>query len=186
MYDYGYSTDYSSSVASGLLAGLAAGLMIFFIILLAVCVFIIVAEWKVFKKAGRNGWEAIIPFYNVYVLYEISGYPGWYMFLAFIPFAGTIITLVFQIMACMSLAKKFGKSDAFGVCTVFFPFVCMPILGFGSATYDDSLGEHKNTTSNTNTNSNNNVVQEKVKYCPNCGEKLSEKDTVCSKCNAEL
>lgn len=33
----------------------------------------IIGEWKVFKKAGKPGWAAIVPIYNMWVLYEISG-----------------------------------------------------------------------------------------------------------------
>ena len=43
------------------------------ILVLALCVLRIVGEWKVFVKAGKPGWAALIPFYNVWVLYEISG-----------------------------------------------------------------------------------------------------------------
>lgn len=28
----------------------------------------LVAEWMIFKKMGRQGWEGIVPFYNTYVL----------------------------------------------------------------------------------------------------------------------
>lgn len=41
---------------------------------LAIVVFLIVGEWKLFVKAGKQGWKSIIPFYNTYVLFtEIAG-----------------------------------------------------------------------------------------------------------------
>ena len=33
----------------------------------AISIVSIICNWKLFKKAGKNGWEAIIPFYNSYV-----------------------------------------------------------------------------------------------------------------------
>ena len=35
----------------------------------------------------------------------------------------------------MDLAQKYGKSAAYGLGLVFLPFIFIPMLGFGSATY---------------------------------------------------
>ena len=48
---------------------------------LAVSVITIVGYWKVFEKAGKPGWAAIIPYYNQWVLYEISGYSPFLIFI---------------------------------------------------------------------------------------------------------
>lgn len=29
------------------------------------------ANWRVYQKMGRQGWEGIIPFYNIYVQFEV-------------------------------------------------------------------------------------------------------------------
>jgi len=50
----------------------------------------------------------------------------WYIVLFFIPFAN--IYAVFKIY--IELAHKFWKSTGFGVATVFFSIVCLPILAF--------------------------------------------------------
>ena len=45
-----------------------------------VAVFMIAAMWKVFTKAGKPGWAAIVPIYNIIVLLGIAGKPacrGW-------------------------------------------------------------------------------------------------------------
>ena len=70
-----------SAAATGLAAGFMAvsGLIILFsLIAAAVSILIIVSLWKIFKKAGKNGWEAIIPIYNIITLLEISESPMWY------------------------------------------------------------------------------------------------------------
>ena len=42
------------------------------VVYLAIAVLGIVAMWKIFEKAGEPGWAAIIPFYNLYVLFKIT------------------------------------------------------------------------------------------------------------------
>ena len=52
---------------------------IFFImIIIVLLVLYFIGLWKLFQKAGKNGWEAIVPFYNTWVLVEISGLAWWY------------------------------------------------------------------------------------------------------------
>ena len=47
--------------------------LIFFVVELAIITVMIVATWKLYKKAGEPGWAAIVPFYNSYIMYKISG-----------------------------------------------------------------------------------------------------------------
>ena len=44
-----------------------------------------------FEKAGRKGWEAIVPFYSAYVMQELSGKPKWWVVLLFIPIINLIV-----------------------------------------------------------------------------------------------
>jgi hypothetical protein len=34
--------------------------------------------WKIFPKAGRKSWEALVPLYNYCVASKIGGQPFWY------------------------------------------------------------------------------------------------------------
>jgi len=111
--------------------------VIFFLFVLGVTVLMITAQWKLFQKAGREGWEAVIPIYNAYVYFEICGKPGWYAFLAFIPCIGSIILLVLYIIASLELAKRFGKTGGFGIGLFFLPFIFVPVLAFSDAVYND-------------------------------------------------
>ena len=102
------------------------------IISLAFAVFIIAAMWRIFTKAGKPGWAAIIPIYNLYVLLKITGRPGWWLVLFIIPF----VNFIMSIILALDVAKSFGKSGVFGIFGLWiFSFVGYPILGFGSATY---------------------------------------------------
>lgn len=42
---------------------------------IAVCVLLITAWWKIFKKAGEPGWKIFIPVYNSYIQYKIARIP---------------------------------------------------------------------------------------------------------------
>ncbi|MEO6083874.1 MAG: DUF5684 domain-containing protein [Umezawaea sp.] len=92
----------------------------------------IVAMWKVFTKAGKPGWAAIIPIYNLYVLLKIAGRPGWWLILFLIP----LVNIVMSFVVYVDVAKSFGKGAAFGIFMLgIFSFIGFPILGFGSAAY---------------------------------------------------
>lgn len=108
-----------------------AGFGIIGFLYLALIVVIIAAMWKVFVKAGQEGWKAIIPIYNIYVLLEIVGRPGWWLLLLLIP----IVNFIILIIVYIDLAKSFGKGVGFGLGLVFLGFIFLPILGFGDATY---------------------------------------------------
>jgi hypothetical protein len=136
-YNYTTGTDTTSSI------GLGAFLLIFIPIVVLV-VLMLVASWKIFKKAGKPGWAAIVPIYNTWVLFEITGYPAWLALLAIIPFLNFIPAIV-GILASFKLAKLFGKSSFFGVMNVLFPFVTYPILAFGSAKFQGSSAPHDTT-----------------------------------------
>ena len=34
-------------------------------------ILVIIGQWKMFEKAGESGWKALIPIYNLYILYKI-------------------------------------------------------------------------------------------------------------------
>jgi len=87
--------------------------------------------WKVFEKAGKPGWAALIPIYNIYVLLQITGKPWWWLILLLIP----LVNLVVLLLTFIELARRFGKSPLFGLGLEFVPFVFFPILGFGAARY---------------------------------------------------
>jgi hypothetical protein len=111
----------------------AIQLIFFFAFILLFAIPIILGMWKTFQKAGRNGWEAIIPIYNYMVMAEIAGKPNWWGLLCIIPYAG----IVFQIWIKNLISKKFGKDVGYTLGLVFLPFIFWPILGFGSAQYEE-------------------------------------------------
>lgn len=101
------------------------------IISLALCVFVLVCMWIVFRKAGKPGWAAIVPFYNLYVLFDITWGSGMRFLLLLIP----IYNIILSIQTQVRLAKAFGKSGGFAAGLVFLPYIFIPLLAFGKETY---------------------------------------------------
>ena len=87
--------------------------------------------WKAFEKMGRKGWEGIVPFYNVYILLQMTGRPGWWLALMLVP----LVNLVMFVIVSIDVARGFAKSQNFGIGLGLLGFVFWPILGFGSAKY---------------------------------------------------
>jgi hypothetical protein len=111
--------------------------------LVPVCISILIAVpwlagmWKVFEKAGQPGWAAIVPFYNLYILtMEIAKKEVlWFIVYVFLaPVGGVIVG--------MEVAKRFGRSDGFGIGLGLLPFVFYPMLGFSDARYDNNPPAH--------------------------------------------
>lgn len=123
-----FQYDYEPEVSGGLLAGLG---IVSFLFIFAIVFFIFACMWKIFTKAGKEGWAAIIPYYNYYVLLQIVGRPGWWLLLYLIP----CVNIVIMFIVAMDLAKSFGKETGFAIGLVLLPFIFYPILAFGDATY---------------------------------------------------
>ncbi len=105
------------------------------VVALALTVVAIVAQWKMFEKAGEPGWGCIIPIYNFYLMCKIGGKPGWWVLLMLVP----IVQIVVLVLVLLGVAKGFGKGTGFAVGMIVLPFVFFCLLGFGDATYDRSL-----------------------------------------------
>lgn len=101
------------------------------IIMLLILIGYHIGLWKLFVKAGRPGWEALIPVYSFYVMLKLTGRPMWWMILYFIP----VINIIVYISMLIDFAKCFGKfSFAEHVASIAIPFVSYPVWGFDKKT----------------------------------------------------
>lgn len=101
------------------------------IIMLVLLVILVIANWKIFTKAGKPGWASIIPIYNGIVLLQIVNRPIWWIILFFIPFVNIIMTIILF----NDLSKSFGKGVGFTIGLIFLSPIFILILGFGNAQY---------------------------------------------------
>lgn len=86
-----------------------------------------VGLWKLFIKAGRKGWESLIPLYDLYVIQKITGKPAYWVLACLFPG----INLVVLFIMVKNLYGVFGKNrwtdQTLGVLLF---FVYTPLWGF--------------------------------------------------------
>ena len=150
MYTYNYDFDDFGAAAGGLAAGVIILIGIIVLIALAVAVVSIIGQWKMFTKAGKPGWAAIIPFYNQWIACRIAGISSWWVVLilvcelvgSVIPFIGWIISLAasigsiyMMIVLAVSTARAYGQSDGYAVGYILAAPIFYCITGFGKAKF---------------------------------------------------
>jgi hypothetical protein len=116
---------------AGSIAAIVAGLGIFLLFFFAFIVFFIVCHWKIFTKAGQEGWKSLIPLYNAYVQLQITKQPTIWLLYFFIPF----VNIYFGIKHIHGLSRAFGKDVGFTVGIILLPIIFYPILAFGDSKY---------------------------------------------------
>ncbi len=76
-----------SSVFGAMAAFITTFAIIFFILM-------VIANWKIFKKAGEPGWKSIIPIYNVYIMFKIVNMKSWFWWLIAINICASIMFVI--------------------------------------------------------------------------------------------
>jgi hypothetical protein len=105
--------------------------IVIYVVFLAIIVLMIAAEWVIFSKAGKPGWAAIIPIYNLIVYLQVVGRPIWWIILFFIPF----VDIVIGFIVIHDLSKSFGHKFGFTLGLIFLSIIFYPILAFGGSRY---------------------------------------------------
>lgn len=104
----------------------------------SIFLFLAICLWKIFTKAGEQGWAAIVPIYNKYILVKIARLPVYYFVALYIPFlllvikssipnaiseAVNIAVLCLYCFIMYNLCKQFGKGIGYTLGMVFLPFI---------------------------------------------------------------
>lgn len=98
-------------------------LLIIFIVLTIISAY---GFWLLFEKAGRQGWEGIVPVYSQWIQGQITNRPVWYIVLLFVPIVNVFVfyNLYLDFIHC------FGKRRFWENCAaVLLPFIFLPIWG---------------------------------------------------------
>ncbi|MBE5777555.1 MAG: hypothetical protein E7326_08670 [Clostridiales bacterium] len=153
--DYAYTYTYNPELVYNPVTSLVT---------LALNVLVIIAWWKIFVKAGLEGWKSLIPLYNAYLQIKIawSGKVFWhililtaactlvgalllvmgdfYTILGALVLLGMLIALiVYQAKYCNRLAKSFGKPTSFAVGLFFLNMIFTYILAFEQNEYQGPI-----------------------------------------------
>ena len=110
------------------------------LIALGAAIVSVIAMWKMFEKAGEEGWKSLIPFYNVYILYKIAWArkPGIVAAIV-LPAVTFVVTIILMFAIVFSAALRWGNpaETLFGA---IFPFFAFFIIVFGLIIADYVLG----------------------------------------------
>ena len=117
----------------------------------------IIANWRIFTKAGETGWKSIIPIYGDYISYKIAWQPAYFwltlilgiissylqgtletgesltifMIVILIKIKLAVISIIYRI----KLARAFGRGIGFAIGLILLQPIFMLTLGFGDDRY---------------------------------------------------
>lgn len=133
----------SSVDLGGLLVGFVGAMFAIMLISIAISILMIIANWKLFTKAGEKGWKCLIPFYNVYIMIKIafSGTKNYLIVATILPlFTGflgdswiglliALATVIINIYISFNFMKRYTDTGM-AVLSLFFPMIIYPIVAF--------------------------------------------------------
>lgn len=105
--------------------------LLFFLMFLGIC--------EAARKSGRPAWGGFIPFYNLYLLFDIAYRKGWKCLLLLVPIYNIYVLFALPF----ALAKKFNHKTSFGFFLLLFPFGGYPVLGFDDKKCVDPIPRKK-------------------------------------------
>ena len=188
---------YDENMISTILGGSIILILILGLFVIAFLTVYIIGLWKLFQKAGKKGWEAIIPFYNTYILTEIAGLNWWYFLIAIsgrivtivgldsLSWIANIASIVVNFFIFYNIAKKVKKEPTgFAIASIFISRILIIILGFSKDEFDKNIEVSKNGP--VGENKSNNTTNELEKYCLGCGQKLKPNTKFCENCGKKV
>lgn len=120
----------------------------------------IAANWRIFTKAGEDGWKSIIPVYSDYISYKIAWQPSYFWLTLILGIVASVISAattgggdgtnttillvisllrlimgIISILYSFKLAKAFGRGTGFALGLIFLQPIFLLILGFGNDSY---------------------------------------------------
>lgn len=132
---------------------------------------LVIGHWQVFKKFNEKPWKALIPFYNLYIMFRYTWkrsafwiYIGssvsftllfgisealvkivpdsiWVSVLLLVSVPFGILSIIYTFLSNIRIAEAFGKGLLYGVGLTFFYEILVLVLGFGKAEYVCGKGE---------------------------------------------
>ena len=155
----------------------------------------------IFKKAEKPMWAPLVPLYNIFVLFEITGLNPFLLFLLLVPFLNIVIAFLILFVLPVRLSRSFGHSILFGLGLIFFPVIFSAILAFSSCTYIGPDGKEKKSFFEEENEKKEDKVKTKEvpanvkvstntklekKKCPHCGVQLESGAKKCFLCGKAL
>lgn len=83
-------------------------------VIVVLIIYNIIVRWRIYKKAGKNGWASLIPIYRDVVMYKISDVSPWVLLLLLVPVVGWFALAIINIYTKFTLTEGFKKGIGFG------------------------------------------------------------------------
>lgn len=144
----GELTVMNNGELDALAGGLVLFLGVFFLVASLLSLVIFVSTWKLFTKAGVEGWKSLIPIYNQWVTIQIafSNTKNWLIVALVLNFfsgfatgldftdIGLLLLLaasILNIYISYNFIRRFA-SKGMAVLSLFLPIIIYPIVAFSS------------------------------------------------------
>ena len=117
--------SYSETAALNAIFGI---LGTFWLLVVAYFVISIIANWKIFTKAGQPGWAAIVPFYKQYIEFKIYWGNGWLFLVPIVLAALAFVRFSVNYSSSPTLSSQLSRSTRR-------PFLLVKALALPSVLY---------------------------------------------------
>ena len=115
-------------------SALATFFSVFALVYLAVAIIYVIADWRIFSKAGIPGWAIFVPIYNTYCLFRLLFGKGWLFLLLLVPLVNIVVLLLIPFRLGAVFSDNAG-GFALGLGFLFLPFLFVLLVGLGPFHY---------------------------------------------------
>ena len=106
--------------------------MIPYLLLIAYFAVLLPGLWKLFQKAGKPAWAALVPGYNILVWLKITGKPWWWVVLFLVPGVQLLMFIIMNVNISIVLGERKFQDH---VLMTFLPWWKVPQLAFSDKVY---------------------------------------------------
>jgi uncharacterized membrane protein len=158
-------TNPSGFDTAAIIALIMGSLACFGAIFLVIMFVAIIINWRIYEKAGQQGWAAVVPIYSTIILMDIIRRPrswAWIilglaalnailnavqpgtrgqdqqdpnLIISGVQLVAGFVSLYFTLRTMRDLARAFGHGRWFTAGLICFPYIFYPILAFGDSQY---------------------------------------------------
>lgn len=129
--------NYESEIVDTSLMMAGVGFLVAVVICLALYIAVSIALSNLFQLAGESRWKAWVPFINTVTMWEISGYPAWYLALqllcTLIPGLGALLSWFLMSLLSYQFAMSYTKNKSYGILAIFVNGLSIMMLGFNKS-----------------------------------------------------
>ena len=124
-------TAATDAAVGGIMTGFFLALVFVY---LAVATIYVIAEWRLFSKAGIPGWAIFVPIYNTYCLFRLLFGKGWLFLLLLVPLVNILLVLILPFRLGAVYSDNAG-GFALGLGFLFLPYLFVLLVGLGPFHY---------------------------------------------------